>query len=352
MMVSGTGMSIRQYAYDQARKNQGKEVKILSERALCEVFDVSRPTVRKSLDELIAEGMLTIHRGKGTFTNPSIFKEHYLPGNKLSVGIIVGSGRSVVYDGFFWDIISEVGKIFCDDFGDVRLIQTVNENEKAVEEIMLLNVDALVWIHPSKTRETVIGKLQELGMPVMCVNRILENPALNHVATDFYAAGQSAAEYLLSTGHEKSLFIANTSVKTYKEFFVGWQAYFAEHNCKFDERLVIFNEDEIINDIDSLFRFKIDFTACFAMGNNIWAAIEALKKNCGEEFREKYTLLTTYSSQGKFLECPFVDINPQDLGRRAALELKAMITEKKQTPVRVKLKPEIISNRINNLTQN
>ncbi len=342
MMVSGTGMSIREYAYDQARKNQGKEVKILSERALCEIFNVSRPTVRKSLDELVEEGILVIHRGKGTFTNPSLFKEHYLPGSKLSVGIIVGSGRSVVYDGFFWSIISEVGKVFCNDFGDVRLVQTVNENEKAIEEIMLLNVDALVWIHPTETREAVIEKIQERGLPVMCVNRIPSSPELNYVSTDFYAAGQASADYLLSKGHEKSLFVANTSVDKYKEFYNGYRNSFSKHNIDFDERLNIFDEDEVMNDIETLLRFKIDFTACFAMGTNVWTVIEALKNYYGKDFEKKYNLLTTYSSRGKFLECPFVNINPGELGKRAALELKAIVTEKKQSPVRIKLKPEII----------
>jgi DNA-binding LacI/PurR family transcriptional regulator len=341
-MASGTGMSIRQYAYDQARRNQGKEVKILSERALCDIFNVSRPTVRKSLDELVAEGILVIHRGKGTFTNPSIFKEHYLPGSKLSVGIIVGTGKSIVYDRFFWGIISEVGKFFCDDFGDVRLIQTINDDEKAIEEIMLLNIDALVWIHPTKTREPVIEMIQKRGMPVMCVNRIPSSEDVNYVSTDFYAAGQMAAKYLLDKGHEKNLFVANTSVDKYEEFYNGYRDSFSEYNINFDERLAIFNVDEIITDIESLFRFKIKFTACFAMGVDIWAVIEALKMHCGEDFKKKYTLLTTYSSRGEFLDCPFVNIDPHELGKRAALELKAIITEKKQSPVRIKIKPEVV----------
>ena len=341
-MVSGTGMSIREYAYDQARKNQGKEVKILSERALCEVFNVSRPTVRKALDELVAEGILVIHRGKGTFTNPAIFKEHYLPGAKLSVGIIVGTGKSVVYDGFFWDIISEVGKVFCDDFGDVRLVQTVNDNEKAIEEIMLLNIDALVWIHPAKTREKVIEKIQERGLPVMCVNRIPDNSGLNYVSTDFYAAGLATGEYLLSKGHEKSLFVANTSVDEYKKFYNGYCDSFSKHNVELDERLNIFDEDEIMNNIESLLRFKIDFTSCFAMGSNVWTVIEALKNHCGKDFRRKYHLLTTYSSRGKFLDCPFININPNDMGKRTAIELQEIIKREKQSPVKIKLKPEII----------
>jgi DNA-binding LacI/PurR family transcriptional regulator len=341
-MVNGSGMLIRQYAYDQARKNQGKEVKILSERELCKVFNVSRPTVRKSLDELVSEGILVIHKGKGTFTNPTIFKEDYMPGNKLSVGIIVGSGSNVVYDRFFWGIISEAGKVICDDFGDVRLIQTVSDNEKIVEEIMLLNLDALIWVHPATNRTQAIENIQEHGMPVICVNRIPDGDNVSFVSTDFYEAGRTTAEYFLRKGHKKTLFIVDTTYRPYNKFYTGYRDIFSENKIDFDDHLVISNETDIMTEINNLLRFKIEFTACFAMGNFIWTAIEALKTIHGEDFRKKYDLLTTYSSRGEFLDCPYININPYELGRGAALELKAIVTGKQQLPVRVKLKPEII----------
>lgn len=40
---------------------------IPSELALCEELDLSRPTVRQAIAELVNEGQLVIHKGKGTF---------------------------------------------------------------------------------------------------------------------------------------------------------------------------------------------------------------------------------------------------------------------------------------------
>jgi len=40
---------------------------IPSELALCEELDLSRPTVRQAIAELVTEGILTILKGKGTF---------------------------------------------------------------------------------------------------------------------------------------------------------------------------------------------------------------------------------------------------------------------------------------------
>lgn len=343
-MANGSGMLIRQYAYDQARKNPGREVKILSERELCKIYNVSRPTVRKSLDELVDEKILIIRKGQGTFTNPGAFKESYLPGNKLSVGIVVGTGKHVTYDRFIWGIISEAGKIICDNFGEIRLLQTVNDNEKTAEELLLLNLDALIWIHPTEERIQAIEMIQKKGLPVICVNRIPSNENINYVSTDFYAAGQNVAEYFLKKGHQKVLFIADTSVKSYEELYCGYRDIFLKYKMDFDEHLTILKTDEIITDISNLFRFKIEFTACFAIGIHIWTAIEAFKMTCGENFREKYELMTTYSSCGKFLDCPFININPYELGRIAALELEKLVTEKQRSRLRINLEANIMEN--------
>ena len=40
---------------------------IPSELALCEELSLSRPTVRQAIAELVAEGVLVIVKGKGTF---------------------------------------------------------------------------------------------------------------------------------------------------------------------------------------------------------------------------------------------------------------------------------------------
>lgn len=48
--------------------------KIPTELALCELLDLSRPTVRQAVSELVAEGTLYIVKGKGTFVSEKIEK--------------------------------------------------------------------------------------------------------------------------------------------------------------------------------------------------------------------------------------------------------------------------------------
>lgn len=43
---------------------------ILSERQLCEAYDISRTTVRQAIGRLVADGVLYHTKGKGTFVSP------------------------------------------------------------------------------------------------------------------------------------------------------------------------------------------------------------------------------------------------------------------------------------------
>jgi GntR family transcriptional regulator len=50
-----------------------------SERELCELFQVSRITVRHAISQLVAEGHLVRKRGSGTYVAPSPFRKCLLP---------------------------------------------------------------------------------------------------------------------------------------------------------------------------------------------------------------------------------------------------------------------------------
>ena len=52
--------------------------KIMSEREFCENYDVSRATVRQSINELLKEGYVYTMHGKGTFVSEQRFKQDLL----------------------------------------------------------------------------------------------------------------------------------------------------------------------------------------------------------------------------------------------------------------------------------
>ncbi len=50
-----------------------------SERQLCEIFQISRITVRQAINELVEEGRLVRSHGRGTFVGNALLKKHLLP---------------------------------------------------------------------------------------------------------------------------------------------------------------------------------------------------------------------------------------------------------------------------------
>lgn len=52
--------------------------KLPSERELCELYDISRATVRQTIQELEKEGYIYKQHGKGTFVSPERFKQDLL----------------------------------------------------------------------------------------------------------------------------------------------------------------------------------------------------------------------------------------------------------------------------------
>ena len=49
--------------------------KLPSERELCEIHDVSRTTVRQTMQELEKEGYIYKKHGKGSFVSPRVFNQ-------------------------------------------------------------------------------------------------------------------------------------------------------------------------------------------------------------------------------------------------------------------------------------
>ena len=63
-------IKVRSYIYNLVFKSDGGNVRIPSENELCELFSVSRVTVRGALKALVDDRILITRRGMGTYVNP------------------------------------------------------------------------------------------------------------------------------------------------------------------------------------------------------------------------------------------------------------------------------------------
>lgn len=164
--------AIKQYAYNELLSHPDDSVRIKSERELCTLYGISRPTVRKALAELEQEGVLIIRHGSGAFTNPAAAKYRQNPNWRRTVGILFGFGNSLVFDSYSWEVVHGAQQIL-EQNGMVvlPLLQLAGTDDKATEEILRLQLDAVLWLHPDAGRLEVIQRLEAEGLPVVCVGR-------------------------------------------------------------------------------------------------------------------------------------------------------------------------------------
>ena len=84
-------IKVRSYIYNLVFKSDGGNVRIPSENELCELFNVSRVTVRGALKALVDDRILIARRGMGTYVNPKYISEFSYP--RKIIGTIRESGE-------------------------------------------------------------------------------------------------------------------------------------------------------------------------------------------------------------------------------------------------------------------
>lgn len=97
--------------------------KLPSERELCEMYDISRATVRQTIQELEKDGYIYKQHGKGTFVSPEIFKQDLLK---------------------FYSFTEEMKKIGKKPSSKVLRFETIDIDDKIAKK-MKVNVGAKVY---------------------------------------------------------------------------------------------------------------------------------------------------------------------------------------------------------------
>ncbi len=176
-----------------------------SEAKLCEMFSLSRQTVRKGMNLLKKEGVLTGLQGSGTYVGSVKKKSRRL--KYMSVAVMLTYGDSYIFPPVVRGItgtLNEAGYSTQLSFTDnnvsneERLLKNLLEND---------NVDALI-VEPSKgalpnPNLRLYRELIYRGVQVLFINasyRDLEAPCIR---LDDESVGKKALQYLYEKGHRK-----------------------------------------------------------------------------------------------------------------------------------------------------
>lgn len=176
---------------------------IKSEIELMKEFDVSRHTIRKAIGDLVNEGWLYKHQGRGTFVANT---EPKSPGKGKLIGVIT----TYIKDYIFPEIISGIEGVLSEQGYSIILGNTNNniEKEREILKNMLKHHLSGLIVEPTKSifpnhNQDLFLRLQSQGVPILFIHATYQNVNASYVIEDDQKAGYLATKHLIENGHRR-----------------------------------------------------------------------------------------------------------------------------------------------------
>ena len=262
--------------------------KLPSETTLCERFGVSKITVKKAKDELIAESVLeTLPGRKGVF----IRKLHGIP-SAAFIGVVIDDINMPP----FIEVFKGIEDTLWRDKVHVILGNLYSDSEKIEEYFQsLIQSNHLIGIIFAPVRgdgyqernRKIIDLLHERRMPYILLDRYLPGQLYSSVVSNNWQASKDLITMLIRRGHTRILAIRGGTCSSMDERTQGYHDAFQETGVEFDPHLLIrVSEERLLHGEDQqyleLARIKQllenagDFTACYLMNTPVHKALRAI----------------------------------------------------------------------------
>jgi DNA-binding LacI/PurR family transcriptional regulator len=204
-----------------------------SRKALADEYNVDLRTIQRAISDLLADGVLVAHGGRGTFVAHA---REVGGGGALSVvQTVVIIGDPSFNPGPSWTVVvNSIHEGLRGQIENCRIL-TVNTSDKSPEGVIRHEKDALnlaetervagVMMFHAGGEDTLpdIQRIMAANIPVVFVDRVPFAHGCDFVGIDNRMAAREAMEYLISLGHRKIAFLApNEDVSSIQERMDGY----------------------------------------------------------------------------------------------------------------------------------
>ncbi len=181
-------------------------VKLPSERQLCQVYSVSRVTIRRAIRDLVSAGVLESVSGKGTYVRdpgPARGKTGCIAFVRCTRG---SKPSSITSDVFYPAILAGLEESAAIQ-GYHCVVHTVDETHPDVDRLHRLaeRVDGIACAELRKPE--LLEELKRLGLPLVLVSPSLSPPDVDVVEIDNAGGADQGVRWLLQLGHRRIGFI-------------------------------------------------------------------------------------------------------------------------------------------------
>ena len=224
-----------------------------SRKSLAKEYGVDMRTIQRAIGDLLADGTLHAHGGRGTFVASSANGGH--PGSSLGYGAPAKTVAIIAEQSFSpgpsWPVtIQAIHETLRREISDCRLI-TLNTYDKTPEGVMRHERDAVavaeqqhlagVIMFHSGGDETIpdIRRVVDRGTPMVFIDRLPGDLKCDFVGIDNRYAACDGVEYLISIGHRKIAFLApEEEASTIEGRMAGYLEALAKHKIEVNEEYI------------------------------------------------------------------------------------------------------------------
>ena len=252
---------------------------IPSEKQLCMIYHLTRPTVRKVLAELCEMGLLEKQPGVGAVVKA-------LQKNGCDMEKIIRIGSNSIFGGSEYYAKPLATGIQRSIYGKHSFFSPITIEDFSAQEYNHLDA-LLVSKIPIELKSEIIA----FRKPVVFLNNFIKAPNIANIYIDNYLESKRAVDYLIKYGHKRIAIIGDAEIAgSYR--IKGYEAALKENNLPVNQELYFTDNDYYSADKIESFVKNNQFTAIFFVnGASFLKTFQVISSVLGDNFNNIQTLI-------------------------------------------------------------
>lgn len=217
----GSASALRQQLVEHLLRNRPNVGdRFLSDHELARITRLSRPTVRRALDELQREGWIERRPGIGTFIGPRAglpkqeHRRHHHNGSSrqtVRLALLMHMLGDFAHDWYVGGLIGGIDAVAEETGVSIELLGNRDGDvASASRRLLQSRPDVLALAAPPLRHTVLIGEARRLEIPVIGTGTLMANVGAPSVTEDGEAGALDAVRHLVSRGHRRIGLIAPT----------------------------------------------------------------------------------------------------------------------------------------------
>ena len=217
----GSATALRQQLVDHLLRNRPNVGdRFLSDHELARITRLSRPTVRRALDELQREGWIERRPGIGTFIGPRAglpkqnhHRHHHNESSRQTVrlALLMHMLGDFAHDFYVAGLISGIDAVAEETGVSIELVGNRDGDvASASRRLLQSRPDVLALAAPPLKHTVLIGEARRLEIPVIGTGSLMAAVGAPAVTEDGVDGARRAVQHLVQRGHRRIGFIVPT----------------------------------------------------------------------------------------------------------------------------------------------